>query len=485
VRQMLAECALLAGIGAAGGVLLARSGIALLQQIGPASLPRLQTVGIDWRVLAFSGLAAIGSAVLFGLAPALRASRPNVVDVLRRTGRTAGLGAGRLRSGLVVVEVALSFVLLVGAGLMLRSMMALQHVDPGFDPRGVLTFFTPHIPIQGLEARVAFVNGVSAELLALPGVERVSGANPLPLDGGTANMPWGTEAAAADPTLFQQAAVHTVRPGYFESLRVPVVEGRTFTDEDNRQGARGIVVDRLLAAKAFPGHSAVGQRLLLRVGGNSPTPFEIIGVVAHQRHASLAADGREAVFFTEQQQGAAGIANRWVVRTTGDLAAIAGAVKAAVARVDSRVPVSEIQPMQAFVDRALAPTRFALLLTSIFAAIAAVLAVVGLYGVLSTSVRQRTAEIGVRMAFGAERSAIFRLIVGRGLLLSSIGVAIGVAGAFGLTRWIASLLVGVRATDPFTFLAIGGLFLIVSAVACGLPAYRASRLDATVALRSE
>jgi len=485
VRQMLAECALLAGIGAMGGVILAHLGIALLQQIGPASLPRLQSVAIDWRVLAFSGLAAIGSAALFGFMPALRASRPNVVDVLRRTGRTVGLGAGRLRAGLVVVEVALSFVLLVGSGLMLRSMNALQHVDPGFDPRGVLTFYMPNIPIQGQEARVAFVSGVTTELMALPGVQHVSGANPLPLAGGTANMPWGTEAAAADPTLFQQAAVHTVRPGYFETLRVTVLEGRVFTDDDNRSGVPGIVVDRLLAAKAYPGQPAVGKRLLLRVGGNAPTPFEIIGVVAHQRHATLAADGREAIFFTEQQQGAAGIANRWIVRATGDLAAIAGAVKAAVARVDSRVAVSEIEPMQALVDRALAPTRFALVLTSIFAAIAAVLAVVGLYGVLSTSVRQRTAEIGVRMAFGAERSSIFRLIVGRGLVLSSIGIAIGAASAFGLTRWISSLLVGVRATDPVTFIAIGSIFLAVSALACGLPAYRASRLDATTALRSE
>jgi putative ABC transport system permease protein len=484
VRQMLAESVLLAAIGAAGGLILAQLGIKLLQQIGPVTLPRLQSVSIDLRVLAFAALAALVSAALFGIIPALKASRPNVVDVLRRTGRTFGLGAGRLRSGLVIVEVALSFVLLVGSGLMLRSMIALQHVNPGYDPNGILTFLMTNLRAQSPQEREAILDRLRAEIGALPGVTGVSAASPLPLDGGTTNIPYGTEAAAADPSLFLQAATHIVQPGYFETMRAPVLEGRVFRREDHTSDSAVLVVDKLLASRTFPGQPAAGKRLLLRVGGNSPTPFTIIGVIAHERHASLASDGREAIFFPEGRDGIGG-ANRWIVRTTGDPAALADDVKAAVGRVDARIAVSEIQPMSAFVDRAQAPTRFALVLTSIFAAIAAVLAVIGLYGVLSTSVRQRTAEIGVRMAFGAERASIFRLIVGRGLLLASIGSVIGLAAALGIMRTVSGLLVGVKASDPPTFVAITVLFLAVSALACGLPAYRASRLDPTAALRAE
>ena len=483
IRHMLTESLLLGAIGAAGGLALAQVGIKVLQQIGPATLPRLQSVAIDVRVLAFAIAAALVSVALFGILPALKASRPDVVDVLRRGGRTFGLGAGRLRSGLVVVEVALSFVLLVGSGLMLRSMIALQRVNPGFDPHGVLTFFMPNIRVP-LPGREAFMARVQSEIAALPGVLSVSGANPLPLDGGTTNMPWGTEAMASDPAQFQQAQTHVVQLGYFETMRVPLLEGRTFSREDNVLDARVVIIDRVLASKAFPGESPIGKRLLTRIGNVDPTPLTIIGVVAHQRHASLAADGREAMFFPDGRNGF-GAANRWVVRTSGDPMALAEPVKAAIGRIEPRVAISDVQPMSVYVDRAQAPTRFALVLTSVFAAIAAVLAVIGLYGVLSTSVRQRTAEIGVRMAFGAERAAIFKLIVGRGLLLAVIGMVIGIAAALGLTRFIASLLIGVGTSDPATFTGIAVLFLMVSAIACGVPAYRAARLDPTAALRAE
>ena len=484
IRQMFAESALLSAIGAVAGVGLARLGILALQRIGPADLPRLQSVAIDWRVLAFTVVAALTSATLFGLLPAIRASRPNLVEILRQAGRSAGLGRGRLRGGLVVVEVALSFVLLVGSGLMLRSLLALERVNPGFDPNGLLTFFIPNVRANTPETRGEFVRRVREEVGALPGVTAVAAASPLPLDGRTSNMPWGTEAAAADPTLFQQAIVHIVTPGYFEAMRAPVRDGRVFGDADNVPVVPVVVIDDLLAAKAYPGQSAVGKHLLLRITGASAVPFEIIGVVAHERHASLAEDGREALFFADGQRGFA-TANRWVVRTSQDPASLSSAVKAAVARVDPNAAVAEVQPMQALVDKAQASTRFALVLTSVFAAIAAVLAAVGLYGVLATLVRQRTAEIGVRLAFGAERAAIFRLIVGRGLLLASLGIAIGAASALGAMRAIASLLVGVRASDPVTFAGIALLFLLVAAAACGLPAYRASRLDPIAALRNE
>ena len=480
IGQLLTESVVLAGVSAAIGLGLARLGIVVLQQMGPANLPRLQTVSLDLRVLGFAAAAALVSAAIFGLAPALRASKFQLVDALRQSGRTAGLGAGRLRSGLVVAEVGLTFVLLIGAGLMFRSLVKLQQVEPGYDPSGLLTFTVQNLQTPSLEARVDVTRRLSQTLAAIPGVQGVAAASPFPLDGGIANMPWGIEGT--DPAQFQQAAVHAVMPGYFEMMRTPLRAGRTFTHDDRQAGTTRIVVDERLAARAYPNGPAVGRPLLLRISGQNPQSFEIIGVVAHQRHTSLAEDGREALFFVD---GVGGGANRWAIRTAGDPQAQADAVRAAVKQFDDRIVLADVQPMSTYVDAAQAPTRFALALTGIFAVIAAVLAAVGLYGVLATLVRQRTAEIGVRLAFGAERASIFRLVVGRGLILAGIGIALGAGSALLVTRGIQTMLVGVQPSDPATFVTIGVLFLLVAGAACGIPAFRASRLDPTVALRSE
>jgi len=312
----------------------------------------------------------------------------------------------------------------------------------------------------------------------------VTAASPLPLDGGIANARWGTEAAVTDPSKFQQANLHVVLPGYFQVMRTNVIEGRVFTDADNAPNAVLAVIDRNFAAKAFPGQSAVGKRLLIRVRSNEPEWFEVIGVVDRERHESLAVDGRETLFVTDGLFGH-GAANRWAVRTTADPMTLGPAVRAAVKEVDAQVPVSELQPMTALVDRAMASTRFALALITVFAAIAVMLAAVGLYGVLSTVVRQRTAEIGVRMAFGAPTSSIFQLVIGQGLRLSAVGVALGVAGALALTRGMSTMLVGVRPTDPLTFVAIAVLFMTIAGLSSWLPARRAAALDPNVALREE
>jgi putative ABC transport system permease protein len=485
IRQMLTESLTLAAIGGVLGLVLARLGIKLLLYLAPANVPRLHHIAIDPVVLGFTIVAAVLSAVVFGLLPAIRASRPDVIDVLRKTGRAGALGPGGwVRSAVVITEVALSFILLVGAGLMIRSFAALQRIDPGFDPDGVLTFQIPNTRRPEQEARAAFMVELRDRLQALPGVVRATAATPLPQDGGNTLMRWGTLDAAADPSKFQQAIRHTVLPGYFETMKTPVVEGRTFTDADNAAGAKVMVIDSLIAARAFPGQSAVGKQLLARIQTDQPETFEIIGVVKHQRHTSLATDGREGLFVLDAYQGS-GAANRWAVRTTGDVSALAPLVRAEVARIDPRVAVLEVQPLTAFLDRAQAPTKFALVLIAIFAGIAAVLATVGLYGVLSTSVRQRTAEIGVRMAFGAANGRIFRMMVGHGLRLSAIGLAAGILGAYLLTGVLQTLLIGVKPTDPATFAAIVMLFLVVATLASGLPAARASRLSPTVALRDE
>ena len=484
-RQLLVESLVLAVVAAVAGILLARVGIEVLLASGPENLPRLGHVRIDPTVVTFTVLAALVSAVVFGLVPALRASHPDIMDLLRRSGRTGNLSSGRwLRNAVVVMEVALAFVLLVGSGLMMRSFVALQRAQPGYDPNGVLTFFLPNLRQPDDTARQAFVRELRTRLQALPGVVAVTAAGPLPLEPRESLARYGTEEAASDPSKFGQATLHSVQPGYFEAMRTRVIDGRTLTEEDNRPDVRRMVIDRVLASKAFPGQSAVGKTLLARTRTAEPERFEVVGVVQHQRHATLARDGREAMYVTEGYQ-AHGSANRWAVRTSGDPMQLADSVRAAVAAINPRVGVIDVQPMLAFVSRAQAQTKFALILIGVFAGIALVLAAVGLYSVLSTAVRQRTAEIGVRMAFGAEHKRIFRMMVAQGLTLSAVGIAIGAAAASVLTGVIQTLLIGVRPTDPATFTSMALGFLVIAAIACGVPALRAARLDPMVALRDE
>jgi putative ABC transport system permease protein len=384
----------------------------------------------------------------------------------------------------VVAAVALSFVLLIGCGLMIRSFIALQHVDPGYDPANVLTFLLPQPNLDEQPARLAYMRQLRERLGAIPGVRSVAAATPLPLDGGVSNARWGTEEALADPSRFQQATAHFVTPNYFETMRTRLLAGRTFTDADDDPNANRIVIDDQLAAKAFPTGGAVGKRLLARIRTPEAQWYDVIGVVAHQRHEQLTVPGREAMFFSDGYMGS-GIASRWIVRTTGDPSRLAPLVRSEVKRVDAMAPIAEMQPMQVLVDKAMAPTRFALVLITLFAIIAVVLAAVGLYGVLTTVVQQRTAEIGLRLAFGAPRMSILQLIVGQGLRLSAIGIVLGVAGAVLLTRVMRTMLVGVRPTDPATFATIAILFIALATVASLVPARRAAGLDPTVALREE
>jgi putative ABC transport system permease protein len=485
IRQMLTESLVLATLAVLGGIALAAFGVQLLLALSPENLPRIDRISVDPAVVAFTAAAGLVSVVVFGLVPALRASRPGVMDLLKRAGRTSNLSSGSwLRNGVVVVEVALAFVLLVGSGLMIRSFIALQRAQPGYDPNNVLTFLIPNLRLPDDQARQAFMRDFQARIAAMPGVQSVTAANPLPLEPREGLARWGTEEAAADPAKFQQATAHTVLPGYFEAMRTRVIEGRTFTEADNQPDSRLLVIDRVLAAKAFPGQSAVGRTLLARLRTQEPERFQVIGVVDHQRHGSLARDGREAIFVPDAYMGF-GAANRWAVRTSGDPLALASSVKAALAELNPRAGVIDVQPMLAFVDRAQAQTKFALILIGIFAAIALVLAAVGLYGVLSTAVRQRTAEIGVRMAFGAEHGRIFRMMVTEGLKLSAAGIVGGVVAALALTGVIRSMLVGVEPSDPVTFGVMALCFLVIAAVACGVPALRAARLDPMVALRDE
>jgi putative ABC transport system permease protein len=389
-----------------------------------------------------------------------------------------------LRNAVVVVEVALAFVLLVGSGLMFRTFLNIQLVDMGFDPRGLLTFQLLGDIGDSPQETETFKRQLRDQLDAIPGVNSVTASFPLPLAGGFSPVRWGGAEAQSDPSKFQAADLQVILPGYFEAMGTQLLAGRTFTQEDSAPRRALLVVDQALAAKAFPNESAVGKRILFRVFTPEAQWGEIVGVVAHQRNTSLVEPGREQLYVTDGYVNHQ-LAQWWALRTDGDPAAIAGAVREVVRRQGKDTFINQLQPMDVLVTAAQSQTRFSLLLIGVFSTIAALLAGVGLYGVLATSVRQRTAEIGVRMALGAAPSRIFRLMVGKGIYLSVIGIAIGLVGAFALTRILASMLVDVKPTDPMTFVAVAALFLVIALLASWLPARRASGLDPTTALRQE
>ena len=485
IRQLVAESVVLAAIGGAAGLLLAQFGIDALIQLAPEGLPRATAVSLDGTVLGFAALASFAAALIFGVLPAWKASRPDVMDVLRSSGRLVGGSSGRwLRDGAVIAEVALAFVLLVGSGLMIRTFMALQNANPGFDPDNVLTFLIQNNRAEGTEARAVFQRTTIERLKAVPGVVDATSAGPIPLDGQNSLARFGPLEAATDPSKFQQAIAHFVQPGYFAFTKTPIIAGRAFTDADNHPAAKVIIIDDLMAAQLFPDGNAVGQRMLARVTTPEPDTFEIIGISKHQRHTTMMSEGEEGMFFTDgySQFGAA---FRWAVRTSGDPTAISSAVRGALQQHDPRLLMTEARTWRSYFDEHVAPTRFALTLIGVFAGVAAILALIGLYGVLATTVRQRTTEIGVRLAFGASQASILSLIIGQGLRLSLGGIVLGVIAAIALTRVMASLLVGVTATDPLTFVAMAVLFTLVAAFAAWIPARRAAALNPNVALRDQ
>ncbi len=486
MSPVLAEAVWLAALGTLGGLALAWAGIRELRSLAPADLPRLDTITIDPSVLAFTALAGLAAAILFGVTPALRASRPRLMTVLRGISRNSGLGTGSVTRNIVVTaEVALSFVLLVGSGLMFRSFLELERIDPGFDSRNLLTFvLNGNNGAATPAANAAFVRQVEDRLRAVPGVLSATGSFPFPLAGGFNPIRWGKGEALSDPSKFQAADFQIVLPGYFETMRTALLAGRTFTDADNEPDRRLIIIDDALARKAFPGESAVGQRILIRLKTPEPEWMEIIGVVGHVRQTSLAVPGREQVYFTDGYGGPGGV-NAWALRVAGDPAGYASQVRAAVKDVSSRLLITDLQPVERLVDHAQSQTTFSLLLIGVFAVIAGLLAAVGLYGVLSTAVRQRTPEIGVRMALGAGRQNIFRLIVGHGFALSAIGVALGVIAALMLTRLMTRMLVGVKPTDPLTFVAMMLLFFAIATASSWIPANRAAAVDPNKALRED
>jgi predicted permease len=492
MREVLAESILLACLGGLLGIVLAYAGVAWLRAVRPEHLPRLDAVAVDGPVLLFTLVLSVLAGVLFGLAPLAGTDGADPVDALKSGGRTAAGGGalwGRghgLRRALVIAELALAVMLVSGAGLLARTVEGLRQVEPGFDPAGVLTFETAmtgrRYPDGPTVART--YRELWPRLEALPGVRAAGAVTALPLSDFAAWGPITIEGHTPPPgERFINADQRTVAGRYFEAMRIPLRRGRLFTEHDTADSERVVIVDERLAETYWPGQDPIGKRL--KFGDLAePTPWErVVGVVGRVQQYGLETDDRIAIYRPHAQRPARVL--YVAVAGTGDPATIGAAVTEAVHGLDPDLPLHRVTPMPARVERALAGRRFAMTALVLFAGVALVLAAVGTYGVISYLVRQGTRDLGVRLALGATPAAILGLVVRQGLSLAAAGIIVGIAGALLLGRVLEGLLYGVTPRDPLTLTATSACLLAVAALACWVPARRASRVDAVAALRAD
>ena len=487
VRQMLTESALLSLTAGVVGLLLALWGIDFLVALRPSHLPRLETVTVGGSAFAFTAATCLLTVLVFGVVPAVKASRPKLSASLKEGARGhVALGGLSLRGAFVAGEVALSLVLLIGVGLLMRSFVLLQDVRPGFDPEGILTF---RVSLTGnrypsSQDRDRFHEELAEQLEALPGVRSVGAISQMPLGGRRSQAPYAHDERTEQNWESVTADARTVTDRYFETAGMRLVAGRLFDGRDTADTRRVVVVDDVLANNAWPGQEAVGQRLMLPVFGPDGVRREwmdVVGVVEHVRFHDLSREGLEQVYLPFRQRSNRSM-DVWV-RADGDPSALAGLVQDIVHAIDANLPVHALRPMTAYVSDAMAQPRFMLILGAIFGCVALLLASIALYGLISYSVSQRARELGIRMALGAQAPVIFGLVIRQGLRLILIGIAIGVPSAFLATGALSSLLFGVSATDPLTFVGIPLLLAAVALLACYVPARRATRVDPNVALR--
>ena len=482
VRQLITESLLLGLVGGALGALLAAWGIDLLVTLTRDSVPPTAVVRIDATVLGFTFLVSLLTGLLFGLVPAFRTVKLNLSDALKEGAKSSeATFKNRTRGLLVIFESALAVILLVGAGLLIRSLIALQKTNPGFDANNVLTMRVdlPTGKYDTAEKSSNFFQQLEQRLAGLPGVQSVGFITELPLTGQPNDAPFTVEGRApVDPDQKFGADFRRVNRHYFEALRIPLLRGRNFTDQEVRDSARVIVVSESLVNQAFPNEEALGKRLLTVL---SDKPFEIVGIVGDIRHRALEFQPYATMYLPTIRPARTNVA----LRTQGDPLSLVPAVRKEVAAIDRDQPIAAVRTMDEWVERSTSTPRYRTTLLGLFAALAMILAATGIYGVMSYSVAQRTHEIGVRMALGARRSEVLGLIIRQGMLLVTIGVVIGLAGAFALTRVMSSLLFGVGTKDPVTFVAVAVLLSVVALIACYMPARRATKIDPLEALRYE
>jgi len=494
VRQMLTESLLLALMGGGLGVVLAMNSQEFLLTLSPADLPRAGEVGIDGRILLFSLSLTMLAGFVFGLAPAIRATKADLNGELKEGGSSVGGPATRLRSALVIAEMALSLVLLVGAGLLIKSFARLESVSPGFETDGLLTLrlSLPAPKYTRAEAVKGFYDRLATRLAGLPGVEGVGAASVLPLSGIVARTEFAIAGhPSATPADKPAAQDRWVSPGYFDTMRIPLKQGRAFTEADHERAAGVVVIDEVLADRYWPHASPLGAHLLLDYGtGEAPREFEIVGVAGNVKHVSLNEEPTATLYGPLAQVPPSVVTSRAanlsiVVRSAAETQTLAASVRRELQAVDPQAPASSARTMNQFLAAALAARRFNMLLLSVFAGAALLLAAAGVYAVISSSIAERTREIGIRLALGARAVDVLKLVVREGMKLVGIGVVIGLAGAVALTRMMTSLLYGVSATDPVTLIGVAALLVGVALVAALVPARRATKVDPMSALRCE
>jgi predicted permease len=485
-RQFLTESVLLAGLGGLVGLLFAYIGLNVLKTFIPPSISQAQAINMDAKVLIFTGLISLVTGLIFGLAPATQASNFGLSETLKEGGRdsSAGSRGNRIRGVLVVSEVAVSFLLLIGAGLLINSFLHLRKLDPGYRADHLLTMKValPETKYPDKERRAPFFRELIRRVQTLPGVESVAVASNLPLTYSGDSMPIGVEGRPdPPPDQSPDVVLRVVSPGYFHTMGIPLAQGRDISEKDTPDAVRVVVISEKTARYFWPGQNPIGKRL--KPGSTtSDSPWrEVVGIVKDVRQNDFVAEPKMQMYMAHEQVGSFA-ANALVVRTQVDPLSLGTAVRKVVWEIDKDQPVSDIRSMEEIVSRAVARQRFSTMLLGIFATLALVLAAVGIYGVMSYSVAQRTREIGIRMALGAQRSDVLKMTVGQGLRLVIMGVAIGLAAAFVLTRVMASLLFGVSATDPITFIIISLVLMAVALIASYIPALRATKVDPMVAL---